>query len=313
MKILATAGMELRKWNSNISELLLNSENEVPLTSKEKVKTLGIRWNSHEDTFKFKVTIPSGPCKSKRSILSVIAQIYDPLGLIGPVIVKAKLFMRRLWKLSVNWDDKLPSEFVLKWNSYKERLEVMEEIQIPRQIQMVIKSAIEVEMHGFCDASQVAYGACLYLCSVDSMGKRTARLLTSKSRIALMKIISIPRLELCSTVLLAKLANKIRSVITLQISKYVYWSDSSIVIHWIQGEPINYKIFIANRVVEIQDLTSQEEWRHVRSKSNLVNMLSRGVDPRELPTQKYDGQGHRSYKQARINDHVNLLRNLSMD
>ncbi|XP_018405239.1 PREDICTED: uncharacterized protein LOC108781684 [Cyphomyrmex costatus] len=273
--------MELRKWNSNTWELLSNSKSEIPLTSKEEVKTLGIRWNPQEDMFKFKVTIPSGFCKSKRAILSTTAQIYDPLGLIGPVVVKAKLFMRRLWKLSVNWDDKLPSEFVSEWNAYKERLETMEEIQIPRQA--VIKGVIEVEMHGFCDASQVAYGACIYLCSKDSTEKRTVRLLTSKSRIAPMKTISIPRLELCSAVLLAKLASKIKSVMTFSISKYVYWTDSSIVLHWIRGEPNNYKVFVANRVVEIQGLTHQEEWRHVRTKSNPADMLSRGVDPRELP------------------------------
>ncbi|XP_018363692.1 PREDICTED: uncharacterized protein LOC108761581 [Trachymyrmex cornetzi] len=114
VKILATAGLELRKWNSNVLELLSNSENERPLASKEEVKTLGIHWNAQEDMFKFKVTIPREACKSKRGILSVIAQIYDPLGLIGPVMVKAKLFIRSLWKLSVNWDDKLPSEFMFE-------------------------------------------------------------------------------------------------------------------------------------------------------------------------------------------------------
>ncbi|XP_018368805.1 PREDICTED: uncharacterized protein LOC108764898 [Trachymyrmex cornetzi] len=260
VKILATVGLELRKWNSNVLELLSNSENERPLASKEEVKTLGIHWNAQEDMFKFKVTIPRE---------------------VWPVIVKAKLFMRSLWKLSVNWDDKLPSEFMLEWNSYKERLEVMEEIQVPRQV--VIKNAIKVEMHGFCDASQVAYGACIYLCSIDTTEKRTVRLLTSKSRIAPMKIISIPRLELCSAVLLANLTNKIRSVMTFPISKYVYWSDSSIVIHWIRGEPNNYKVFVANRMVEIQGLTRQEEWLHVGTKSNPADMLSRGMDPRELP------------------------------
>ncbi|XP_018371762.1 PREDICTED: uncharacterized protein LOC108766766 [Trachymyrmex cornetzi] len=114
VKILATVELELRKWNSNVLELLSNSENERPLASKEEVKTLGIHWNAQEDMFKFKVTIPREACKSKRGILSVIAQIYDPLGLIGPVMVKAKLFIRSLWKLSVNWDDKLPSEFMFE-------------------------------------------------------------------------------------------------------------------------------------------------------------------------------------------------------
>ncbi|XP_024875383.1 uncharacterized protein LOC112456855, partial [Temnothorax curvispinosus] len=195
IQILASAGMELQKWHSNASELLPSSETEV--------------------------AIPAGPCKSKRSIFYVIAQIYDPMGLIGPVVVKAKLFMRRLWKLSIDWDDKIPVELMLEWNSYKERLEAMEEIKIPRQV--VTREAVHIEMHGFCDASQSAYGACIYLCSIDAKGNRTARLLTSKSRIAPLKILSIPR------------------------------------------------------------LTRQDEWRHVRTKSNPADIISRGIDPRELP------------------------------
>ncbi|XP_071646576.1 uncharacterized protein [Temnothorax longispinosus] len=271
IQILALAGMELQKWHSNASELLPSSETEVSLTSREETKTLGIRCSA----------IPAGPCKSKRSIFYVIAQIYDPMGLIGPVVVKAKLFMRRLWKLSIDWDDKIPVELMLEWNSYKERLEAMEEIKIPRQV--VTREAVHIEMHGFCDASQSAYGACIYLCSIDAKGNRTARLLTSKSRIAPLKILSIPRLELCSAVLLAKLACKIKKALTLQIHKYIYWTDSSIVIHWIRGDPAKYKVFVANRVSNIQRLTRQDKWRHVRTKSNLADIISRGIDPRELP------------------------------
>ncbi|XP_011882885.1 PREDICTED: uncharacterized protein LOC105570364 [Vollenhovia emeryi] len=281
MQILATAGMELRKWHSNAQELLASSEAEQPLTSSEETKTLGIRWNSREDTFKFKVTLPMGTCRSKRSILSTIVQIYDPLGLIGPVVVKAKLFMRKLWKLNVGWDDKIPTDLLAEWSSYQERLHAMEEIQMPRQV--VSKEAKQVEMHGFCDASQSAYGACLYLCSTDTEGNRTTRLLIAKSRIAPLKVISIPRLELCGAVLLARLAFKVRKIITLPISRYNYWSDSSIVVHWVQGDPARYKVFVANRVSEIQGLTCQREWRHVPTGSNPADVLSRGIDPRDLP------------------------------
>jgi len=275
-QILARVGMELRKWNSNVSELLGNSEIETSLTSNEETKILGIRWNSNEDTFKFKVYMPTEACKSKRHILSVIAQIYDPLGLIGPVVVKAKLFMRSLWKLHINWDDKIPADLMIEWNSYKERLETMEEIQIPRQV--VTKEAIKIEMHGFCDASQSAFGACIYLCSIDMKGTRTFRLLTSKSRPT--QNYFIPRLELCSAVLLAKLAFKVKKILTLPIHQCFYWSDSSIVIHWIRGNPANYKVFVANRVSDIQDLTDQTQWRQDQ---NPADILSRGIDPRDLP------------------------------
>ncbi|XP_018362818.1 PREDICTED: uncharacterized protein LOC108761000 [Trachymyrmex cornetzi] len=278
--ILATAGMELRKWNSNVSDLLTEGEIEVPLTSNEEVKTLGIRWNSREDVFKFKLMMPEKTSSTKRSILSVIAQIYDPLGLIGPVVTKAKLFMRSLWKLSVSWDDEIPSDLLLEWNSYKERLEAMEEVRIPRHV--VSQETSKIEMHGFCDASQLAYGACIYLCSSNAQGERSSKLLVSKSRIAPLKVLSIPRLELCSAVLLARLAFKVRKAIT-PIQRYIYWSNLSIVIHWIRGEPTKYKVFVANRVAEIQELTRQNEWRHVRTKFNPADLFSRGMDPRELP------------------------------
>lgn len=124
-------------------------------------------------------------------------------------------------------------------------------------------------MHRFCDASQSAFGACIYLCSIDAEGNRTTRLLTSKSHIAPLKVVSVPRLELCSAVLLAKLAFKIKKNYHFYNSQ-IHLCDSSIVIHWIQSDQTKYKTFVANRVSDIQDLTCQDEWRHVRTSSNLT-------------------------------------------
>ena len=152
-------------------------------------------------------------------------------------------------------------------------------LSIPRWT--ATRSSAQVEIHGFCDASEKAYGACLYMRTTEPSGDTKVRLLCSKSRVAPLKRISLPRLELCGALLLIQLINKTRTASRLAISKEVYWTDSMIVLAWLHASPDRWKTFVANRVSEIQSL-SRGEWNHVPSEENPADILSRGMSASSL-------------------------------
>ncbi|XP_062716443.1 uncharacterized protein LOC134291954 [Aedes albopictus] len=264
-----TAGFTLRKWNSNSPELLstlpkhLRDERSVLDldSSSATVKTLGLRWDTQSDDFCF--AFPEWRSNSssitKRSVHSDAACFFDPLGLVGPVVVQAKIFIQRLWLLKCDWDDPLEESLQEMWMEYKQNMVALESLSIPRWLG-VSNDCTEVQLHGFCDASEAAYGACLYLRCTASDGTVTVRLITSKSRVAPLeslqrkkKKMSIPRLELSSALLLSHLYEKY-SQIHPNLPAY-FWTDSMIVKCWLASLPSRWQIFVANRVSEIQHLT----------------------------------------------------------
>ncbi|GBM44825.1 hypothetical protein AVEN_189476-1 [Araneus ventricosus] len=219
------------------------------------------------------------PQNTKRAVLSNIARIFDPLGLIGPVITVAKIFLKRLWKLKIDWNDSLPEREVEEWERFLNSLYSINQLCIPRHVLCEFPEKLEV--HGFEDASERAYGAVVYLKS--SAGERNCvRLLCSKSRVAPLKSISVPKLELCAALLLAQLVKRVLCAIKLEINDIYLWSDSTIVLAWIQHEPWELKTFVANRIAAIQELTKKEQWFHVSSGNNPADALSRGLAPEKL-------------------------------
>jgi hypothetical protein len=130
---------------------------------------------------------------TKRSVLRAIALIYDPLGLLSPVIIQCKIFMKQLRHIRVNWDDTLTTELKEYWQILQHKLPIVNCIQIDRLV--ISEETLEkLEIHGFSDASEVAYGACVYLRFTDVQGKITTRLICSKLRVASLKRLSLPRL-----------------------------------------------------------------------------------------------------------------------
>ncbi|XP_078051367.1 uncharacterized protein LOC144477514 [Augochlora pura] len=160
------AGLNIRQWASNHPALLqgLAEENvnkRLQLGESSTIKTLGVAWNSLDDTISYAVTIsePIGPI-TKRSISSEIAKIYDPLGLLGPVIIVAKILLQKLWTMKVDWDESLPMETHTEWRKYYLALPLLNNVVFQRKT--IATGAREFELHGFCDASERAYGAFLH-------------------------------------------------------------------------------------------------------------------------------------------------------
>ncbi|XP_027846045.2 uncharacterized protein LOC114126329 [Aphis gossypii] len=288
IKLMSTAKLELGKWASNDSDIIRDSFGnndglvDFQETSNELTRILGLYWDSHTDELKYKINETSVVTPlTKRNILSDIARIYDPLGLIGPVIVCAKLIMQELWTEGLSWSEPVSEKISSEWYKYKSELSHLNAIKIPRQI--TINDKIHsIQIHGFADASIKAYGCCLYLRCTDMNNKHTVRLIGAKSKVAPLKILSLPRLELCAALLLAKVANKIVPRLRLSISRTYYWTDSSVTWCWITSTSKKWKTFVAHRVGQIQEITSPLNWFHISGVDNPADVISRGCCPTQL-------------------------------
>lgn len=307
-KILMSAQFKLHKWCSNINLSIANSSestNKMIEINPTDSKTLGINYNSESDHFHyvFKENFIDSVL-TKRKILSMTAQIFDPLGLLSPIIIVPKIIIQELWSLKLGWDDKIPQNINKKWEDFCQNLNAVNKISIPRHV--ISSTHISLELHGFSDASEKAYGACLYIKSIKSDGTNKIHLVTAKSRVAPLKTVSLARLELCAAVVLAELTDRVCNILKLSFTKKYYWSDSTITLAWIKGNCARWKTFVANRAAEIQNLSDVNDWHHINSKDNPADLISRGVNPKVLEdsTLWWQGPPWLSNNQVEINDHV---------
>lgn len=285
-QLLKLAGLTIRQWASNDRRLLHDLPVEqinkkLHLGESSTVKTLGIMWNSIDDSISYSVKTTQSPTHiTKRHISSEIAKIYDPLGLLGPVIVRAKLMLQKIWTMKVDWDESLQSSIHNEWIQFYSQLPLLNNIKFQRKT--VVKTSTEVQLHGFCDASEKAYGACIYLRTTNSQGHTESHLLVAKSKVAPLKQHTIPRLELCGALLLTSLITMVQKALHIQVNRIVLWTDSSIVLHWLNTSPHILKTFVANRVSEIQTKSKIENWRHVPTHDNPADLISRGLSPEDF-------------------------------
>jgi len=281
--------LPLLKWTSNSPELvdglpieLRESNTSLDISCDPSVKALGIRWNTRDDCFEFQYDdLPASTSTtiSKRRVLSEMSKLFDPLGWFSPVIIRAKILMQSLWKLSVSWDDPLPEEIQIYWKNLKQDLSSINQIKIPRC--QIPSTPYHIHLAGFSDASEKAYGACVYLC-VFTNEKVNVSLIASKTRVAPVSQISIPRLELCGAVLLSNLMESVHDSLRLEVNSQRAWTDSTDVLSWIQFPSSKWKTFVANRVGEIQRCKIQLTWGHVPGISNPADFASRGLSIAEI-------------------------------
>ncbi|XP_044778298.1 uncharacterized protein LOC120284346 [Drosophila simulans] len=285
----SASGFPLRKWTSNNksvlkdvpAEHLLHSE-FLDIDAESTAKTLGIRWRAKSDEFYFvPPDIVVEPFYTKREVLSQIARLFDPAGWLAPFIIRSKMFMQEIWLQNLGWDDKLPTEMSQRWQSFLDEYSDLNQIRVPRWIWYQPEEIIVLEHHGFCDASQRAYGAAIYI-RVEMGQKILTRLLTAKTRVAPVKTVSLPRLELCGAVLLTEMVTAILPQMPSASSDIRCWTDSTIVLAWLRKPACNWTTFVANRVAKITQATPVDCWAHVRSEQNSADLASRGVSLHEL-------------------------------
>lgn len=287
-QLLQESGLTLRKWCSNSSAVLkeiptnLKSNSEVTFDESEFQKMLGVYWSPKEDVFSFKISQTIQNTYTKRQILSMIARLYDPMGYISPCIMYAKLIMKSLWLSKKGWDEEVDSEIMNKFIAFLTQLSKLETIRIQRWIRTK-DDVSPISLFGFCDASLKGYGAVVYLKNPDPRTNLTNRLilLTSKTRVAPTSFVSLARLELCGAVLLADLLQWCRNLFKQEISIHAY-TDSQIVLSWINSHPSRWKTFIANRTSQILEKTKPEQWNYIKSEINPADVASKGVLPEAM-------------------------------
>lgn len=212
--VLAKGGFELAKWASNAREVVETAALAETTLDKEATSVLGLSWMPQTDTLKFKIrTSEIKEEITKRLIASQGAQFYDPIGIASPVTNEAKKFIQNLWRIGIGWDEIVAPEIAESWKAYYYSLARLSEMQIPRWIGT--STAKDVQLHVFCDASNTAYGTVIYTRAIGEDGSIITNLITSKGKLASLKSITIPRLELTAARMGAKLAEKVATMLSI--------------------------------------------------------------------------------------------------
>ena len=294
-EVLASGGFKVKGWISNRD---LGDDDSIGiedstsglklLTNEIAEKVLGLLWDHLKDVFTFKVNVEllnpepifklnsSGPRMTKRKILSQIARIFDPLGFAAAFTVKAKIGMQRLWQKGVDWDEQLPADEEGKWIELFAEMRELNDVTIERCL--TPPNAVGNPMLCiFSDASVEAFGACAY--NRWSLGDGTfgVTFIAAKSRVAPLKQLTIPRLELQAAVLATRLGKTIVEESRFVFEKVVYFVDSTIVLAWIRSQARSFKTFVSTRIGEIQSNSDPAEWKHIPGEENVADDVSRGI------------------------------------
>jgi len=286
-QVCKAGGFPLKKWSATDPELL----EDIPAADKlrsdlrawephESHSMLGLQWHPGVDLFSFSTREIKPQPTTKRTVLSITAQLYDPLGWLAPVVVRAKILIQSVWLQGLDWDTPLTPRDSELWADFTADLPNIERIRVPRWICHQSEDAIE--LHGFADASERASAAVLYIRVIGLDGQSKVFMIAAKSKVAPVKQVSLPRLELCAAALLSTLVSHHRTIIELPITGIHLWSDSTVTLSWIRSHSSRWKTYVANRVAEVQRNVSDAYWHHTPGDDNPADCASRGLSPSEL-------------------------------
>jgi hypothetical protein len=290
IQLLRRGGFELRKWTSNCPDLLhtlpsSHRDNPVFLeaTNEPHFSILGLHWSPDSDKFSYHLNFPSAT-PTKRHVLSLIARVYDPCGFLSPFIMVAKSFMQLLWTTGLGWDEPLPSNLKEKWQTFVSSVPTLSNITIPRALQL--NTSLNIQLHGFSDASECGYAAVVYSRCEQATGDVIVSQLIAKTRVSPLKRVTLPRLELCAAHLLAQLVSYCCDMLKLSVSptQCYLWCDSSVALSWLQTPSYRLKTYVANRVAQAQELVPTSCWHYIPTKDNPADCASRGILATELAT-----------------------------
>ncbi|XP_055589908.1 uncharacterized protein LOC129742089 [Uranotaenia lowii] len=277
----AKAGFEIHSWSSNSTEVLEAVGEKDPSAVKkidagdstQTERILGMLWLRKEDAFTYSSNlghVPEWP--TKREVLRVVMSLYDPLGLLSHFTIHGRVLIQDVWRSKKAWDEKVPEELQIRWLQWVSLFNQLNLIRIPRQY-FPSRNTAEIgllQLHVFVDASESAYACAAYLRS-EFHDKVSCVLVTAKSRVAPLKTVSIPRLELQAAVVGSRLMEYVEQTCSLNISRRIAWTDSQTVLAWINSDVRKYNQYVSCRVGEILEKTNASDWRWVSSKLNVAD------------------------------------------
>ncbi|XP_038055409.1 uncharacterized protein LOC119727556 [Patiria miniata] len=286
------AGLKLHKIISNKRELLEKFPAEERASGTRELdlkvdvlpmeRALGVTWCVESDTFQFHIELKDRPF-TRRGILSTVSSIYDPNGYVAPVTLRGKRILQQMCRDKLDWDSPVPEMLQPEWEKWRLEVLGLEKIQIQRCFKPKdFGTVTAVELHHFSDASQDGYGQCSYLRLVDENNKAHCSFVVGKSRVAPLKLVTIPRLELAAATVSATVSEFLRRELCYEMLHEYYWTDSKIVLGYINNEARRFHVYVANRVQQIRSLTNPERWMYVDTKENPADEASRGLTAKEL-------------------------------
>ena len=285
---LSACGLVLSKWISNSPAVV----SAWPMDQRAKalkilgpeisgtlptVKALGVAWDTTADTFTFACRLSDKIVRTVADVLSVLASLYDPLGVVAPYVLTGKQIFQEIWLELKDWRKPVPERLLKAWNKWVQGLPMIAPLAVPHWFGT--HSGQEVDLHVFSDASATGYGAVLYLAS----GSLPPSFVAAKTRVVPPdKRGNIPRLELQAAFVAVRL---LRSVLheldRLSVRRAFLWSDSTTTLRWLDNQDARYEIFIANRVSEIREMAAEMripfKHRYVPTGQNPADLASRGA------------------------------------
>ncbi|XP_039550287.1 uncharacterized protein LOC120495005 [Pimephales promelas] len=280
-------GFQLVKWISNSRSVLESIDVEKRAKEVKQLdldrdnlpveRTLGLQWCAETDTFRFKMAVQERPL-TRRGILSVISSVYDPIGFLAPFTLPAKLMLQNLCRLSCGWDDPISPNYQLQWVRWLEDLRKLSTFSVPRCIKPKdFGQLTNAQLHHFSDASEDGYGTVSYLRLQNDKKKIHLAFILGKARVAPLKKVTIPRMELTAAVLAVRVDRMLKTELQLELENSTFWSDSTTVLKYIRNETKRFHTFVANRISTIRESTAVSQWRYVDTKQNPADEASRGV------------------------------------
>ena len=287
-KLLSNRGFRLTKWVSNNQEILEQlPKNELKF--KEKLeqlsdenkfqKVLGLLWNLTSDTLKIPSTIKINNVKfTKRSLLSIICSIFDPLGFVAPCLIEPKLIIQELWERNIDWDQNLPADLAIRVTKWINSVYNISKIEIPRYYQINM-SVEQPELHIFADSLSKAYGCAAYLRLVKDDQVQISFVI-GKSRLAppKEKRLSISKLELQAATIPVRIKVKLLSETIFNVKNIYFWSDSKAVLKYIYNENKHFPVYVMHRLDEIRSNSSINDWNYIPTNLNISDLCTRPID-----------------------------------
>ncbi|XP_065092105.1 uncharacterized protein LOC135712935 [Ochlerotatus camptorhynchus] len=292
-------GFHIRNWVSNSKQFLeaMAEQKSNPAVHFSRDKTthtervLGIIWDPEEDVFLFstdgreeyQLVLQGVERPTKRIVLSCVMAMFDPQGLLSPFTVFGRMLVQDLWRTGCDWDEEIDDESFQKWIRLTKVLPMIEAIRIPRSYfgDARMDQIEDLQLHVVSDASKGAYGCAAYFRALVG-GTIRCVLVTSRVKVAPLKPLSVPRLELQVAVLGTRLASAVRDGHSLEIKQQFFWTDSSTVLSWIRSDQRKYKEFVGLRIGEILTRTNLSEWHWVPTRMNVADQLTKWTKDPEI-------------------------------